>query len=971
MSDLTAPGTIVRHYRILERLGAGGMGVVYKAEDTKLGRMVALKFLSPELTTDDVAKQRFLVEARAASQLDHPNICNVHEVGESEDGRLFIAMALYDGETLREKITRGPMPFEQLSGILIQVARGLAKAHEAGIIHRDIKPANIIVTGDGLVKILDFGLAKLTDVSMTKPQSSVGTVAYSSPEQIRGEHVTPATDIWALGVTAYELLSGQRPFGGDYEQAVIYSIINDEPHPIAGSAPPELTALIAQMLQKNPASRISSAQELLVSLERLGGAASLKAGIVKTESMQRRRRWFVSAAAALAILVVTAGAWEIRRVTRQRWARAEAIPKLEALVDRIQRAAEERESWDAFMLAREIDAIAPGDPLVKRLRPRFSIPVTIISKPPGATVYARYYDDPDAAPLVLGKTPIVDVPYPRGFSRLRLELAGKRPIDDVFRNFVAKKQLEYEFHAPSEIPLEMEWVPSGTFPLEIPGFDHLTAEKIAAFFMDRYEVSNREYKRFVDARGYVEPGYWKHRFFDRGRELSRNEAMLRFTDQTGQPGPAAWEVGTYPDGEAELPVRGVSWYEAAAYAEWAGKSLPTIYHWSRVAATSASARIVPLANLAGKGPLPVGRTKSVNRFGVSDLAGNVREWVWNESKAEQVRYILGGGWNDPDYGFTDSFAQPPFDRSQTNGFRCIRYVGKEPNLAALQRPLGRPVRDFKAEKPVSDEIFAQYLRQFSYDRTPLDPKIEQEVRTAFGLRQRISFDAAYGDEPMIAYLYLPLRGSPPYQTVIFFPGSGAIGKQSSESIDPYLFSFFIQSGRAVLLPVFEGTYERGCTLDTDYPSETAFYRDHVIMWGKDLARTIDYVEMRDDLDATRIAYYGFSWGGAMGAIMPAVETRIKANVLYVAGLSFQRALPEVDTINYVSRVKQPTVMINGQHDYFFPAESSQRPMFELLGTPASDKRRVVCEGGHSVPRVDLIRESLVWLDRYLGPVKSQ
>jgi hypothetical protein len=221
-------------------------------------------------------------------------------------------------------------------------------------------------------------------------------------------------------------------------------------------------------------------------------------------------------------------------------------------------------------------------------------------------------------------------------------------------------------------------------------------------------------------------------------------------------------------------VTGVSWYEAAAYARWAGKSLPTIFHWNRVAFTVASSRIVPLSNLAGSAAVAVGSTKSMNRYGVSDLAGNVREWTWNASGDEHDRFILGGGYSDPDYAFADAYAQPPFDRSPTNGFRCIRSLEPEPHLARLERVIDRPHRDFRAERPVPDDVFAQYLRQFAYDRTPLDPKVEEEKATPSGVRQKITFNAAYGGERMLAYLFLPPEGKPPYQVVVEFPGSGAI-----------------------------------------------------------------------------------------------------------------------------------------------------------------------------------------------------
>jgi dienelactone hydrolase len=190
---------------------------------------------------------------------------------------------------------------------------------------------------------------------------------------------------------------------------------------------------------------------------------------------------------------------------------------------------------------------------------------------------------------------------------------------------------------------------------------------------------------------------------------------------------------------------------------------------------------------------------------------------------------------------------------------------------------------------------------------------------------------------MMAYLFLPTAGEPPYQVVVVFPGSGAITQRSSASLELGRMDFLPKSGRAVLWPIYKGTYERGGELKEDTPTGTASYRDYVIMWSKDLARAIDYAETRTDLDASRLAYYGMSWGAALGAVLPAIEPRIKANVLYVAGFSFARALPEVDEINYTPRVKQPTLMLNGELDYFFPKETAQRPMFERLGAPTKDK----------------------------------
>ncbi|MFQ5629294.1 MAG: serine/threonine protein kinase, partial [bacterium] len=226
-------GKTIQHYKILAEIGRGGMGVVYKAKDTKLKRTVALKFLPPHLTDDTEAKARFITEAQAASALDHPNICTIHQIDETEDGQLFIVMAYYEGETLRESVSSGQLSVDNAVEIARQVAAGLACAHEAGIVHRDIKPANIFITKQGVVKILDFGMAKLAGQNLTKTGAAHGTVAYMSPEQAQASPTDHRTDIWALGVILYEMLTGEQPFKGDFDQVVMYSIVNEEPDSIA------------------------------------------------------------------------------------------------------------------------------------------------------------------------------------------------------------------------------------------------------------------------------------------------------------------------------------------------------------------------------------------------------------------------------------------------------------------------------------------------------------------------------------------------------------------------------------------------------------------------------------------------------------------------------------------------------------------------------------------------------------------
>jgi serine/threonine protein kinase/tetratricopeptide (TPR) repeat protein len=258
-------------YRLLREIGGGGMGTVYEAEDTRLGRRVAVKLLPPEYSRDRRAKERFLREARAAAAVDHPNLCTIHDVGES-DGRLYIVLSFYEGETLRERIRRGPLPLAEARDVAIQVARGLARVHEAGIVHRDIKPANVMLTRRGEAKILDFGIARLEGdkASLTRTGASWGTPAYMSPEQACGEPVDGRTDVWSLGVMLYEMLAGRRPFGGDSLEAVVSAILTREPEPlerVRPDVPPELAWVVERALAKDPAERYASAAELLEDLE--------------------------------------------------------------------------------------------------------------------------------------------------------------------------------------------------------------------------------------------------------------------------------------------------------------------------------------------------------------------------------------------------------------------------------------------------------------------------------------------------------------------------------------------------------------------------------------------------------------------------------------------------------------------------------------------------------------------------------
>lgn len=309
VDPLNLTGRQVTHYQILEPLGGGGMGIVYRAHDVKLDRPVALKFLLPHSHASEEAKRRFIREAKAASALDHSNIATVHEIDETEDGQLFIAMAYYEGETLKQKIARGPLEAEEAVDYAVQMAEGLQRAHQAGIVHRDIKPANVLVTQEGTVKLVDFGLAKAAaQTQLTTAGATLGTVAYMSPEQVQGRAVDARSDLWALGVVLYEMLTGERPFRGEHEQAIVYSIRNDPPVPIGDrrdDIPPALQAIVDRCLQKAPADRYPTAAEVKADLQqvmRTSTGESLRPSGYTTPP--RRPAWTRRIAGGLAGIVV-------------------------------------------------------------------------------------------------------------------------------------------------------------------------------------------------------------------------------------------------------------------------------------------------------------------------------------------------------------------------------------------------------------------------------------------------------------------------------------------------------------------------------------------------------------------------------------------------------------------------------------------------------------------------------------------
>jgi dienelactone hydrolase/predicted Ser/Thr protein kinase len=937
------------HYRLEDELGRGGMGIVYRAIDTRLGRPVAIKMLPAEATADEERNRRFVQEARAASALNHPHIVTIHDIDE-DAGTTFIAMELVDGTPLDRVIAGGPLPVAQAVEYAVQAASALDAAHAAGIVHRDIKPANIMITRDGRVKVLDFGLAKLIDRDQTgetrtalgtRPGIVMGTAAYMSPEQAEGRPVLAASDIFSFGAVLYEMLTGRRAFAGNSDIGLITAILRDQPPPLRGARPEvpvALQAIVDRCLAKDPLQRYQDAGALRADL------VSVHAQLTRPAEAGWRRPRVLLPVAAVLVAIAAFGAWQTVQARRARWVQDEAIPELQRLQTSDRPLA-------ALNRARDLERYAPGD--VARVKDTW-YGLTLVTSPDGADVQMKDYRDVDGPWLPVGRTPLQDMRLPWGYYRMRITKPGYLPVEIASASLPRPPMT---LVPEGDAPPGMVAVPGGPFSVGVAG-----TVTLADFWIDRLEVTNTEYKKFVDAGGYREARYWKAPFVDGGRTLSFDEAMARFTDATGRTGPAAWDLGTFPDGRGDFPVGGISWFEAAAYAEFAGKSLPTLHQWYRAAPPDElSSDILHLSNFESAGPVRAGERHGLGPWGTLDMAGNVKEWCLNPVRDASLRYILGGSWNEPSYRYSEDDAQNPWSRERTHGVRLVKNLEPAGDAAG---PIPRVYGDPDSLVPVSDEVFDSFTRFYDYERSPLRERTDAvDDSSPYWRKETVSFDAAYEGERVPAYLFLPKNATPPYQTVVLFPSGYARAVTSSRTLDLARFDFIVRSGRALLYPVYQGTFERRREM-----ASMSDRRDVHVQWAKDFRRAVEYLGTRRDIDVDRIGYYSLSMGAFFGPIPVALEPKIKAAVFASGGLRFDYP-PEIQPANFMPRVRVPVLLINGKDDYQCPPESQQK-FLELLGTPPEHKQRVALDGGH-VPTDNrgLIRHVLDWFDKYLGRVE--
>lgn len=1007
-------GRTISHYRIVEKLGGGGMGVVYRAEDTRLGRIVALKFLPPELSRDPEARARFEVEARSASALDHANICTIYDIDETGDGRLFLAMAYYEGETLEARLARGALELGEAVRIAAQVAAGLERAHERGILHRDIKPANLMITTHGEVKILDFGVAKLAgETGLTKTGSAIGTPRYMAPEQVEGERVGPATDLWGVGAVLYEMLAGTHPFERGDGRATAAAILAVEPPPVRSvrpETPAALEALVRDLLAKRPADRPASAAEVHRALRDL--EATLEPA--PRRAFGRREWGLVGAVAAVALVAATAiFVLPDRARERAREAR-EMLPRIEVLAGEGRYA----EAYELAVVAEE--RLAP-DSAVDALLARVSDVLHVTSEPPGAEVVIQRFElagegpaeregggggngratgASAAPPTRLGETPIEGHRMARGDYLVRVSAEGHAPQERIASSGWLRQMAG--LGVDPAIRLHVELPPEGAWPegmLRVPGGRyHLVSRSLPTgleaeledFYIDRYEITNAAYREFILAGGYRGPG-------------SGPPAAERFVDRTGLPGPRSWRNQEYPEGRGRHPVADVSWYEAAAYCASRGARLPTVYEWEKAArdgVTAALELMMPWgyvgarspaagrANFRGEGTAPVDAFPfGLSPYGAHQMAGNVREWVHNAAGSE--RLYAGGSWEDPMYMFANFGTAPPDAAFPTTGFRCAVTVDEHErgraaastggSVAGLDdRQGGEPIdlrRVTPSYEPVDRVGFGAILSHYRYDRRPVEGEAVERVETEDWIRETVRFPgpgeaASSGADPILAYLYLPRRAEPPYQTLVFVPGGTVWYTETVPSNVERNMSAHVKAGRAVFSVVMKGLVGRG--RGPDYqppPTESVRFRDEIVEQAIELRVGLDYLESRDDIDMDGLAYVGWSRGAASRLAFAGVDDRFRAIVLIGGGIDerFLPTLPEVSPYHFAAHLRPPKLLVNGRQDEEHPWLTRGLPLWELLPEP---KTLALIEGaGHIVPPEVRVPTINGWLDERLGPAR--
>lgn len=676
--------------------------------------------------------------------------------------------------------------------------------------------------------------------------------------------------------------------------------------------------------------------------------AADKSADLPVESAPRRetRRTWLYPGLALASVLALLTTWSYWGAQQRETLYEETIPSIRSEV--------ETNVFAAWRMARQALLDFPEEPGLKQLILDLTIPASITSQPAGAAVEVGPYDASERDWIALGSTPLEQLRLPLTMLRFRLSKPGFTPLD-VAPGILPVAE-SFQLQAEGAGPDGMVFIPPGkvTYMGE--------TRQLEGFWIQQHEVSNRDYLEFVEADGYRRSEWWKHDILVDGRSLSQQDIAQLFIDSTGMPGPSTWSLGTYPADRADYPVEGISWFEAAAYAEFRGLQLPTVFHWWRAAGRGGLQEVqfgdvINASNFQSDSAWPAGKG-GLGPYGTRDMAGNVGEWCANRSG--EARHFLGGSWKSAPYAFMDAFAQPAPSRGEGYGVRLV--ATEQPVDADDLMPIEPASRE--AVQPVSDTTFAIFARQYHYDANPLNAVTEAiDDSQRHWRRERITFDAAYGEDRVILNLFVPRNTPPPLQTVVHFPGGDALLLDSSFDAGLLSVEPFLRSGRAVAYPVYQGTFERKGRKRRGPLSA----RRQLVEQVQDVSRTLDYLATRDDIAQDKIAFHGLSYGAVRAPFILAVEKRFATAMILSAGIPAENLPPEITMEHYLPRVTLPTLFMTGRDDFSYHYESSQIPLFRNLGTPAQQKKHVIFAGGHlPTGYSELQREVISWLDRTLG-----
>ncbi|MFN3872670.1 MAG: protein kinase domain-containing protein [Ignavibacterium sp.] len=1000
----------ILHYNIISKIGEGGMGIVYKAEDTKLKREVAIKFPPQSFNVSERDKAKLKTEAQLTAALNHPNIATVYAIEEFGDDT-FIVMEFVKGKELKELIKSTTGKKINLSEIIdnaIHIIEGINAAHKKGIIHRDIKSSNIMLSDDGQIKVMDFGLAHIHgDPNITKKGSTPGTIAYMSPEQLRGEEVDFRSDIWSLGIVLFEMLTGQTPFQGNFEQAIIYSILHEKPkslRKINPEIPDELEQIVLQCLEKDPKKRVQSADELLKRLKEIQRITSVVNYKFSPSRLKIGKAGLVVSTIISAVLIVLAAFLPLKKIFNPENV-LEIRSQLQDLVNK-------ENYYQAHLLAEEYKTLLEHDSVFKELSLIIYDTLSVASDPEGAMVYLLRYNPSENDSItkgeLIGETPINNFQVVRGDYLVTIEKSGEKvetsgnelgfpfgkveyisvkkvassyPIMKEFPVIVRGIKINVKLNKKDIIPENMVFVNGGSHKLISSSVHSERPITLNDFFIDKYEVSNAEYKKFISAGGYNHKEYWKHKFIKNGEEISWQDAMKLFVDKTNLNGPRSWTNQNYPEGKENYPVTDITWYEAAAYAEFIGKILPTVYQWEKASRNGVPnyhstsmpwGLIYPLDDISGRtnfnsnGTVPVDKYDfGISYYGCYNFAGNVEEWCFNKSNDGFI--YADGSFEDSNQVFGTFKSADGFFSSPSLGFRCAKTVDeKKLDQSGMKINLNPHIPIYH---PVNDSNFKSIRKLYDYEKKPLNAKIIFIEKNKYWIKEKVSFDSPLGDR-IIGYLYLPQNAVSPYQIIIWNPHGGVYryGYSADWSAEK-LFSENIKYGRALFVIVPKGSPERSWEYgDENTDKSNKLFRERIIRWVIEQRLILDYLTSRSDIDSNNFAYIT-TGNDYDGLIVPGVENRFKCNIIIASGIyeKDQKILSdENNPVNFLPRYSAPTYLMHGKFDEAVYFSSSLMPVYNLLPEP---KKLEALNTTHVPPlamRVPLINK---WLDESLGPAK--